>query len=220
MGGPSAIVLDPMDAKPDPKPGRWILPLIIVAMVGFTYVFVSSIDGAADGGNGDAGGGVDLDGTTSTTLEVIDTTVPGEGGEGGETDPETAAYIEQLQGFDTDLQRISGDLVAANEAWDADEVGYTPTVDAFEAAVAELETWSGSVTASAPPAGRADLAEPHQAVVDAAAAPLTAAQGALTWLESSDEGSADNRRQSIADLEAATQAFSDAVTAAVTTAGG
>jgi hypothetical protein len=219
MGDPSAIVLDPMDAKPDPKPGRWILPLIIVAMVGFTYVFVSSIDGSADGGNGGADGGVDLDGTT-TTLEVIDTSVPGDGGEGGETDPETDAYIEQLQGFDADLQRISGDLVAANDAWDADEAGYTPTVDAFEAAVAELETWSGSVTASTPPAGRPDLAEPHQAVVDAAAAPLTAAQEALTWLESSDEGSADNRRQAIADLEAATQAFSDAVTAAVTTAGG
>ena len=50
-------------------------------------------------------------------------------------------------------------------------------------------------------------------MVDAAAAPLTAAQDALTWLESSDEGSADNRRQAIAVLQAATQAFADAVAA-------
>ena len=33
-----------MTFSTDPKPGRWILPLIILAMVGFTYVFVSSLE--------------------------------------------------------------------------------------------------------------------------------------------------------------------------------
>lgn len=211
-----------MDAKPDPKPGRWILPLILVAMVGFTYVFVNSIadSNGTDAGDGD-GGGVDIGGPTSTSMPVIDTTTPdGDGGDGGDLDPETQAYVDLVTGFDTELARISGEFVAANQAFDDDTADYSTTVGTFEGLIGDLETWAGSVAASNAPPGRSDLADPHQAIKDAAGPPLDAARSALDWLESPDPGTAANRQEAVGELEAAAQTFSDSVAAAIGVAGG
>jgi uncharacterized protein YukE len=52
-------------SNPDPKPGRWILPLIIIGMVGFTYFFVSSLPTP------------EPEGTTSTSAAVTTTTGSG-----------------------------------------------------------------------------------------------------------------------------------------------
>jgi hypothetical protein len=208
-----------MDVKPDPKPGRWILPLVIVAMVGFTYVFVNSIQDSADG-SGDGDGGVDIGGSTSTSMPVIDTTTPGGDDGGEELDPDTQAYVDTVTAFSADLEPIVADLVAANTAWDEETATYTDTVAAFEAVIDSLGAWSGEVASSNAPASRADLTEPHQAVKDAAAAPLDDARAALGFLESSETGSADGRRQSVADLEASAQAFYDAVDASLAIARG
>jgi hypothetical protein len=208
----------PMDVKPDPKPGRWILPLVVVAMVGFTYIFVSSIDltGGPDAGNGN--GGVDIGGPTTTTMPVIDTTVPPD--EDPDLDPDVQAYVDLINGFDVVLQRITDDFVAANAAWDAGTATYTATGDQFRSLISELETWSGSVASSNAPPGNADLVAPHQTIKDAASAPLTAARAALAGLQSNAPGSADDRRAAVADLESAAATFSNAVTAAVSAAGG
>lgn len=205
-----------MDVKPDPKPGRWILPLVIVAMVGFTYVFVNSIDltGGDPGSNG-----VDIASTTSTSMPVIDTSTPGEEPD-DELDPDMQAYVDAITAFDTELQRISDDFVTANAAWDDDTAAFSATVGEFESLISELQTWSGSVASSNPPTGSSDLAEPHQAIKDAAAAPLTHAREALTQLRSNASGSGDLRRSAVRDLESSAATFSNAVTAAVSAAGG
>ena len=36
-----------MAVNPDPKPGRWILPLVILGMIAFTYFFVRSLPEAS-----------------------------------------------------------------------------------------------------------------------------------------------------------------------------
>ena len=36
-----------MAVNPDPKPGRWILPLVILGMIGFTYFFVRELPEAS-----------------------------------------------------------------------------------------------------------------------------------------------------------------------------
>lgn len=208
-----------MDTKPDPKPGRWILPLVIVAMVGFTYIFVSSLDGSpgADGGDG---GGVDIGSSTSTSMPVIDTTTPGDGGDGPDLDPDSQAYVDAITGFDEELGVIVADFVAANTAWDDKTATYADTKAAFSAGIDALEAWSGRVAASNAPTSRPDLTAPHQGVKDAAAPPLDHARAALGFLESSEPDSGTSRQQSIADLEASAGDFSTAVGASVTAAGG
>ncbi len=207
-----------MDVKPDPKPGRWILPLVIVAMVGFTYVFVNSIQ--ADGG-GDAGdGGIEIDPSSTTTFPVIDTSEPDDGGDGPDLDPETQAYVDTINGFDGALTPIATDFVAANDAWDDKTATYVETRDAFNAGINDLDAWSAEVAASTAPASRPELAELHQAVIDASSQPAVHAREALDWLESTEEGTASKRRDAVTAMEMAAASFSDAVSAAVAAASG
>lgn len=207
-----------MDVKPDPKPGRWILPLVIVAMVGFTYVFVNSIQaGDADGGDD---GGIEIGPSSTTTFPIIGTSEPEDGGEGPELDPETQAYVDQINGFDESVSPISSDFVAANDAWDDKTATYVETRDAFNAGINAFDAWAAEVSASTPPGSRPELADLHQVIIDASAEPAVHAREALEWLESTEEGTAAKRRDAVAAMEVAVAAFSDAVSAAVAAASG
>ena len=80
-----------MAVNPDPRPGRWLLPLVVLGMVLFTYVFVRTLPGA----DADV---VDLDnGTTSSTTTTVAASDP----ESTTTttqplDAETTAYLDAL----------------------------------------------------------------------------------------------------------------------------
>ena len=45
--GSLAIVSYQMAFNPDPKPGRWILPLVVLGMIAFTYFFVRELPEAS-----------------------------------------------------------------------------------------------------------------------------------------------------------------------------
>jgi hypothetical protein len=49
----------------DPKPGRWMLPLVVLAMVAFTYLFVRELPSAAQGSEND---GSTTTGASTTTI--------------------------------------------------------------------------------------------------------------------------------------------------------
>ena len=206
-----------MDVKPDPKPGRWILPLVIVAMVGFTYVFVNSIQAGSDT---DGDEGIDIDSSSTTTFPVIDTSEPDDGGDGPDLDPETQAYVDEINGFDESGGSISSDFVAANDAWDDKTATYSETRDAFNAGISAFDAWAAEVAASTAPASRPELSDLHQAIIDASAEPAVHAREALEWLESTEDGTASKRRDAVEAMEVAVAAFSDAVSAAVAAATG
>jgi len=50
-------------SKEDPKPGRWVLPIVIAVLIGFTYVFVNALPAA------------DIAASTTTTVPATTTTV-------------------------------------------------------------------------------------------------------------------------------------------------
>ena len=54
-----------MTTNYDPKPGRWMLPLVVLAMVAFTYLFVRELPASAGG---------DSDESTTTTAFGATTT--------------------------------------------------------------------------------------------------------------------------------------------------
>ena len=49
-----------MAINPDPKPGRWILPLVVLGMVAFTYFFVRALPSGSE------------EGATDTTIAASD----------------------------------------------------------------------------------------------------------------------------------------------------
>lgn len=159
--------------SPDPRPGRWILPLVVLGMVLFTYVFVQTVPG---GGNGDTPATDDSPSTTAPGAEATTTTttIP--------VDPETAAFLASVDELVVQLETLSGEMAAVNAAWDAD-----PRQIEYEAAEAQISdvadrtaAWAQSVAALAPPAA---LAAPHQTLVTTAQAAADAAAGVLAGLQ-------------------------------------
>jgi hypothetical protein len=166
-----------MAANPDPKPGRWILPLVILGMISFTYFFVSSLP------EGSPTTTLAL-GSTTTTLEGTGTTVPST----GSTVPSAGqAYLDELDAVNAELQLLATEMVTVNDGFDAD-----PRTVEFDDAEARLETVSTDTQALAdrvgaltPPAG---LETNHQALVSAIDFCAGAAADALAGLRSTDTG--------------------------------
>jgi hypothetical protein len=111
-----------MAVNPDPKPGRWILPLVILGMIAFTYFFVRELPEASPDTTQTAAG------TTTTTLGPGGTTVPT-----GTTDPEVQAYVDQVEAINEQLQAQKTELVAANTGFDNDEVTFDDAETRFTA---------------------------------------------------------------------------------------
>ena len=203
-----------MTANYDPKPGRWMLPLVILAMVAFTYLFVRELPSAAsassttEGGTGTSGAGT---ATTSTPDEGASTTAS------VVTDPAAQEYIDSLGGFQTRLVDLQGQLGAANTAWDADP--RTITFDQAEAEFASVAQAAaalvGELQAIVPPE---TLADAHTSVVAAAQQAADAANAALAGLRAPAPDTGEARRTAVANFDTAVAAFAEAVTAATNAA--
>lgn len=174
-----------MAVNPDPKPGRWILPLVILGMVAFTYFFVSELPEASP--DTTLAGAEDT--TTTTTDGSTDTTAPDNGDENGDQnlDPETQAYLDELDAINDELQVLGTEMVSINSGFDADprEIEYSDAVDGLEALVADVEALSDRVDGLTVPE---DLQVNHDVITTTINNASGAASDALDGLQSSDTG--------------------------------
>ena len=184
---PMANVCLQMAVNPDPKPGRWILPLVILGMIAFTYFFVRELPEAS----------------TETSLVSgpgTSTTVPGGEGEGGSSttqapsalDPETQAYLDSVDGINTALAAQSTEIAAINAGFNADprEVEYPDAESRFEVVATETTALAEQLRGLAPPAALAGNHTTLQASIDLA---TVSANEALAGLRSTDTGEVRNR---------------------------
>lgn len=200
-----------MARNPDPKPGRWILPLIIVGMVGFTYLFTRSIDTVPEVPDNAAASSTTSTSTTEPTADTApSTTAP-------VISEEVLAYASGLDGFDAAMTDLGARMVAANAAWDDRTANYTDTRNALQALIDDTTAFADQVAAATPPAGEAELALAHENVILAAAAAKTAAEDVYDGLVNS-EGSAE-RLAALDAYNAAVNGFGEAVIAAKAAAG-
>ncbi len=192
-----------MTSNYDPKPGRWMLPLVVLAMVAFTYVFVRELPTAATTTTTVTGD----NGTTSTSTG---TTTPGGSTTSTTVAADAQAYIDALSAFEVRLTDLQGQLGAANTGFDADPrtVSYDQAESAFRQVLADTTTLATEVEAVVPPAGYEDA---HLAVVAAAQQAVTAADAALKGLLAPPPDTGDNRRAGVAAFDDAKEAFATAI---------
>ncbi len=196
-----------MAVNPDPKPGRWILPLVILAMIAFTYFFVRELPEASPD--------TTLVGqpTTTTVPQSTETTVDGGG---GELDPETKAYLDELDEINTDLQLLTTEMVTVNDGFDTDprDIEYEDAEARLEVVSQDTTDLSDRVTAMTVPPG---LEVNHEALKTAVQFASLAAGDALDGLRSTDTG--ELRRAAIEAYVQATEDFDTEVTNAHNAAG-
>lgn len=193
-----------MSMNADPKPGRWILPLVILGMIAFTYYFVRELPEAAPNTTISAG-------ATSTTAADSTTTT-----EVSPTDPIVQAYLDAVDAINADLQLARTELVAANAGFDANprEVEYPVAVTRFEAVVAETNELVGRFNELTPPEG---LDSNHTLLGAELTTTANAANDALGGLRSPDPGAI--RRANVQAYVTAAEEFDAQVTALKTAAG-
>ncbi|HKZ24274.1 MAG TPA: hypothetical protein VI980_11840 [Acidimicrobiia bacterium] len=169
-----------MAVNPDPKPGRWILPLVILGMIAFTYFFVSSLPEGSPT--------TTLNLATTTTVEGAGTTLP----DTGTTVPDAAqAYLDELDAINAELQLLVTEMVTVNQGFDADPrtVEIRDAESRFEAVATDTQVLADRVGALTVPVG---LETNQQALVSAIDFCAGAAQDALDGIRSTDTGELRN----------------------------
>ena len=182
-----------MAVNPDPKPGRWILPLVILGMIAFTFFFVRELPEASP-----------------------DTTLAGQPTTTTDLDPETQAYLDELNVINAALQLLTTEMVTVNDGFDADprEIEYEDAESRLEVGVQDTTDLSDQVTNMDVPAG---LEVNHEALKTAVQFASLAAGDALDGLRSSDTG--ELRRVAVEAYVQATEDFDTEVTNAHNAAG-
>lgn len=199
-----------MAVNPDPKPGRWILPLVILGMIAFTYFFVRSLPEASPDTTLAAGP------STTTAGDGSSTTVPGDGNTGTVGDAATA-FLAELDRINGELQALNTELVTVNTGFDADprEIEFGDAETRMEAVANQAQTLSDQVAALTPPPG---LEANHETIAGHASLAAGAARDALSGLRSDDPGNL--RRAGVTTFTTATTDFDVEVENARTAAGG
>ncbi len=119
-------------SRQDPKHGRWILPLVIAGLVGFTYLFVNALPPSD---------------STDTTGDTTATTVPGDGTDGGTGDgtdgdgtdtgstttiPDDAAvFLLATDDYSIRTAELAAEAQRINDDWDARTADFGDTRDAL-----------------------------------------------------------------------------------------
>lgn len=165
----------------DPRHGRWILPLIVVAMVVLTYTFVNSLEPSENTtGTTDPNPPFPTDATSSTT------TLP----------PEIASFMVTLDIFENQAIAFRDEVANINADWDSRAITYAQARTNFLEVQAELEDWESAVTeVSGVPL---ELAEGHVNLV-IEVSDLSAKVGDIVvGLEAPDDGTL--RRTAVAEF--------------------
>ena len=179
----------------DPKHGRWILPVIIVAMVVLTYTFVNGIE-PAPGPTGEPDEGQEP--AFPTTPSSSTTTFP----------PEVAAFMVTLDIFENQLDQFSSEAENINASWDSREATFAETRQAFDDLKLQLDEWENDIAAvGGVPEG---FGEGHVAlVVEVSDLPLKV-DDIILGLEAPDDGTM--RRAATAEYSVEVQEVADAIT--------
>lgn len=193
-----------MAVNPDPRPGRWLLPLVILAMVGFTYVFVESLP-AAESDPQDLGEDATTTSTTSTTVgegepeTTTTTTTP--------VSSEVLAYLDQVTEAESEIIGLQAEMGSVNSAWDADprEIAYGDAEAALQDLATRVAGWADEVQAIPPPLG---LEDAHDLLGEFAQATADAAAEVLAGLQAPDTGEA--RRAALEQFDTAVRGFTAA----------
>lgn len=181
-------------SKEDPKHGRWILPVVIAALIGFTYLFVTALPPAE----------IPVGTTTTVVASETTTTVP-------DTTTTTtlpadiAAFLSLVDNYEATANTVANDIDDVNTAWEnrADGVpSFADTLASIEAAKVEAQTLSDNVAATNPP--DAYTAVWPESITAAATLPA-GVDAVIEGLRAPDDGTA--RRDAVDAYEVLTTGF-------------
>ena len=101
-------------SRADPKPGRWILPLVVAGIIGFTYTFVNELPAAEVESPVTTTLAPTTTTSSTTTVATTTTTLP----------PEVVAFVDSIDAFSTEAAGLVETATQLNEDWDARTINF------------------------------------------------------------------------------------------------
>ncbi len=141
--------------NPDPKPGRIVLPLVLIGMIATTYTFINRV-------------------ATNNDLDIVveDTTVQTVSEEITEDTTTTTttttlpddyiSYLEEINGERIVAISLGEEVLQANDNWDNKTVTYQEAKDEFDVFIAKWNEFVDTVSNPGPPNTYANLVTSHE----------------------------------------------------------
>jgi len=143
--------------NPDPKPGRLILPLVLIGMIATTYTFINRV---TTNNNLEV---INIDDNTTeevvTEEDVVDTTTSST----STTLPEgVVTYLEEIQAEKIQSTELGKKVLETNQRWDDKDTTYQEAQQEFEAFINDAEQFVATVSDPGPPNSNASLVSNHE----------------------------------------------------------
>jgi len=165
----------------DPKPGRIVLPLVLIGMIATTYTFINRV-----ATNNNLEIVTEVTTVESTIEEVVDETTTSTT---STTLPENyVAYLEEITAEKIQATELGKKVLEANQNWDDKTVTYQEAKQEFAAFIEDAEEFVVTVTDPGPPNEYANLVTSHEELKILVNLIATDTVELLAGLESSDKG--------------------------------
>ena len=165
----------------DPKPGRVVLPLVLIGMIATTYTFINRV-------------------ATNNNLEIVTevTTVETVAEEATEDTTTTSttttlpenyvSYLEEITAEKIQATELGKKVLEANQNWDDKTITYQEAKQEFAAFIEDAEEFVITVTEPGPPNEYANLVTSHEELKTLVNIIAEDTVELLAGLESSDKG--------------------------------
>ena len=166
----------------DPKPGRLVLPLVLIGMIATTYTFINRV---TTNNNLEIEPSVEQvvvepekepvseDTTTTTT-----TTLPGE----------VVTYLEEISSEKIQSIDLATKVLEVNDKWDNEDITYQEAKDEFANFIEDAQQFVETVSEPGPPTTFAGLVKSHEELKSLAELIFADTEELLEGLTSSDTG--------------------------------
>ena len=166
----------------DPKPGRLVLPLVLIGMIATTYTFINRV---ATNNDLEIEPSVeqvvvepDEEPVTEDTTTTTTTTLPGE----------VVTYLEEISSEKIQSIDLATKVLEANDKWDNEDITYQEAKDEFANFIEEAQQFVETVSEPGPPTTFAGLVKSHEELKSLVELIFADTEELLEGLTSSDTG--------------------------------
>ena len=174
----------------DPKPGRLVLPLVLIGMIATTYTFINRV---TTNNNLEIEPSVeqvvvepDEEPVSEDTTTTTTTTLPAE----------VVTYLEEISSEKIQSIDLATKVLEANDKWDNEDITYQEAKEEFANFIEDAEQFVETVSEPGPPSTFAGLVKSHEELKSLAELIFADTEELLEGLTSSDTG---ERRSSALD---------------------
>ena len=166
----------------DPRPGRLVLPLVLIGMIATTYTFINRV---ATNNDLEIEPSVeqvivepDEEPVSEDTTTTTSTTLP----------QEVVTYLEEISSEKIQSIDLATKVLEANDKWDNEDITYQEAKDEFANFIEDAQQFVETVSEPGPPTTFAGLVKSHEELKSLAELIFADTEEVLEGLTSSDTG--------------------------------